>query len=94
MNCTALLITTLLVSAAYAKAVRPAVTKPCVAVVKACHKGGFVPGSHNKHPGQGLWASCVRPLSRGHAVPGVTGVSKNAALVCLKSRQMTRAGKS
>jgi hypothetical protein len=71
-----------------------AVPRACVSVVKACRAGGFVPGKTNKHPGQGIWADCVRPLAKGKAVRGVKGVSKKAAQACLTARHPKRKGKS
>lgn len=63
----------------------------CRKIMAACRKGGFVHGPKNRHPGQGLWASCVRPIAKGHPVPGVTGASKRDALSCLEARKAKRA---
>lgn len=81
-------------ASARAAAKAPAVQRECVAVVKACRAGGFVPGKKNKHRGQGLWTDCVRVLAAGRPVAGVKGVSKQAAQACLKARYRPHAAKS
>ena len=44
-------------------------------------KSGYQPGEYKE--GTGLWANCVGPLAKGKQVPGVTGVSQQAAQACL-----------
>ena len=45
---------------------------------------GYQPGEH-KADGKGLWADCVHPLAKGSTVPGVTGVTKQAAHACAQA---------
>ena len=47
---------------------------------KAMH--GYQPGEHSRD-GEGLWVDCVQKLAKSLPVPGVTGVSAQAAQACL-----------
>jgi hypothetical protein len=89
----ALILTVFAAKRAESKTAQVSQPKACVKVVRACQKGGFVPGKANKHPGQGLLANCVRPLAKGRKIKGVSGVSKSAAQACLKARRAVRARK-
>ncbi len=89
-----LILATFVAGASGANTTHESQPKACRTVIRACQKGGFVPGKANRHPGQGLYSTCVRSLAKGHVVKGVLGVSKSAAQACLKARRAARTGKS
>lgn len=53
---------------------------------------GYQAGEHAAD-GKGLWFDCVRPLAKGDAVPGVTGVTKQAARACAKAERAAHGNK-
>ncbi len=58
------------VAAVAPKAERKPHNGPCKAVIEACKSAGYIAGGHKT--GKGIMGDCVKPLSEGKTVSGVT----------------------